>query len=125
MGNLHRANNQTDSINCCNESQIYDKTHIIRLIRGQLSYLLSFQLSLLAFSHNSAELSEESAFPSDHRMFLNVTSVDDVLVFGVPRELDRYNTQKTTAKLTRNTSCGVFFFCSSSCLPLFSFLNQF
>ena len=54
-------------------------------------------------------------------MFLNVTSVDDVLVFGVPRELLPYNTQQTTAKLTQNTSCGMFFFCFSSCLPLFSF----
>ena len=104
---------------------ISNKAHIIRLIRGQTSYLLSFQLSLLAFSHNSAELSEESAFPSDHIMFLNVTSVDDVLVFGVPRELVPYNTQQTTAKLKRNTSCGMFFFSFSSCLPLFSFLNQF
>ena len=92
---------------------------------GQISYLLSFQLSLLAFSHNSVERSEESAFPSDHIMFLNVTSVDDVLVFGVPRELVPYNTQQTTAKLKRNTSCGMFFFSFSSCLPLFSFLNQF
>ena len=41
-------------------------------------------------------------------MLLNVTSVDDVLVFGVPREFVRYNTQQTTAKLTRNTSCEVF-----------------
>ena len=108
-----------------NSGFISSKTHIIRFIRGQTSYLLSFHLSLLAFSHNSAELSEQSAFPSDHIMFLNVTSVDDVLVFGDPRELVPYNTQQTTAKLTQNTSCGVFFFCFSSCLPLFSFLNQF
>ena len=44
-------------------------------------------------------------------------SVDDVLVFEVPRELVPYNTQQTTAKLTQNTSCGVFLFSFSACCP--------
>ena len=54
---------------------------------------------------------------SDHRMLPSVISADDVRVFGVPRELVPYNTQQTTAKLTQNTSCSVFFCCFSFCLP--------
>ena len=44
-------------------------------------------------------------------------SVGDVLVFGVPCELVPYNTQQTTAKLKRNTSCGVFLLSFSACCP--------
>ena len=47
-------------------------------------------------------------------MLLSVITVDDVLVFSVPHELARYNTQQTTAGLTRNTSAPVFVFCSSA-----------
>ena len=81
--------------------------------------LLCHQLSYLAIVRNCAELSSESAFPSDHRLLPSVISVDDVLVFEVARELEPYNTQQTTAKLTQNTSCSVFL-CCSSCLPHWS-----
>ena len=86
----------------------------LKYLLSPASDLLNGCLSYLSMVRNSVVLFEGFLSPSDHSRLLSMISVDDVLVFWVPLELVRYNTQQTTANLKWKIRCRVFFVCSSA-----------